>query len=285
MPHLKLMFARYLLSLALAAATLVAPVLFAPAQYALAQARTPQDMVTVSILPGWLDADGTRMAALRFQLAPGWKTYWRDPGEAGIPPRFDWRGSRNVAAVEILWPTPQQTTTNGLRTIGYAHDLILPVRITPARAGQPVSLSGDLEIGVCSDICVPVETEVSLDLPLGDGDRDPRIAAALAARPYSAAEAGVGHVACRVAPVEGGMELAVEIEMAQMGAQEMVVIESGDPDLWVAQADSARSGDRISARTSIYHVDGRGFVLDRGALRFTVLSTGDAVDIRGCAGH
>lgn len=275
MPHLKRMFARYLLSLVLVAITMLAPV----------SARSPQEMVTVTILPGWLMPDGTRMAALRFELAPGWKTYWRAPGEAGIPPRFDWRGSRNVAAVEILWPTPQQTTTNGLRTIGYAHDLVLPVRITPARAGQPVSLSGDLEIGVCSDICVPVETEVSLDLPLGDGDRDPRIAAALAARPYSAAEAGVGHVACRVAPVEGGMELAVEIEMARMGAQEMVVIESGDPDLWVAQAHSARSGDRITARTKIYHVDGRGFVLDRGALRFTVLSTGDAVDIHGCSGH
>ena len=158
-----------------------------------ASARTPQDMVAVSILPGWRMADGTLMAALRFELAPGWKTYWRAPGEAGIPPRFDWRGSRNVGAVEVLWPTPQQTTTNGLRTIGYSHDLILPIRITPARTGEPVSLAGDLEIGVCSDICVPVETEVSLDLPLGgDGDRDPRIAAALAARPYTATEAGSG---------------------------------------------------------------------------------------------
>ncbi len=231
-------------------------------------------------------ADGTLMAALRFELAPGWKTYWRAPGEAGIPPRFDWRGSRNVGAVEVLWPTPQQTTTNGLRTIGYSHDLILPVRITPARTGEPVSLAGDLEIGVCSDICVPVETEVSLDLPLGgDGDRDPRIAAALAARPYTAAEAGVGQVTCGVAPVAGGMELAVEIEMAQMGAREMVVVESGDPELWVAQAETARVGDRIRARTEIYHVDGRGFVLDRGALRFTVLTTGDAVDIHGCTGH
>ncbi|MDZ7711420.1 MAG: protein-disulfide reductase DsbD family protein [Roseovarius sp.] len=242
-------------------------------------------MVTVSILPGWRMADGTRMAALRFELAPGWKTYWRAPGEAGIPPRFDWRGSRNLGAVEILWPTPQQTITSGFRTIGYEHDLILPVRITPARAGRAVSLSADVEIGVCSDICVPVEAQVSLDLPLDGGDRDPRIAAALAARPYTAAEAGVGRVQCRVAPVEGGMELVAEIEMTQMGAREMVVVESGNPDLWVAQAETARNGNRISARTGIYHVDGRGFVLDRGALRFTVLSSGDAVDIRGCTGH
>lgn len=269
------MFARYLLSLALAVMTAMAS----------APARAAPDMVEVTILPGWTMSDGTRMAALRFALAPGWKTYWRAPGEAGIPPRFDWRGSRNLGAVEILWPTPQQTTTNGLRTIGYANDLILPVRITPARAGRPVLLSGDLEIGVCSDICVPVETQVSLDLPLNGGERDPRIAAALAARPYTAAEAGVGRVRCGVEPLQGGMGLSVEIEMVQMGAREIVVVESGDPDLWVAQTETARTGDRISARTEIYHVDGRGFVLDRGALRFTVLSTGDAVDILGCAGH
>lgn len=269
------MFVKVFLALVFAAMTVIAPV----------AAQTTRDMVEVTILPGWRMSDGTRIAALRFALAPGWKTYWRAPGEAGIPPRFDWRGSRNLGAVEILWPTPEQTTTSGLRTIGYKNDLVLPVRITPKQAGRPVTLAANLEIGVCSDICVPVETQVSLDLPLDGGDRDPRIAAALAARPYTAAEAGVGRVLCRVAPLKGGMELVAEIEMAQMGAREMMVVESGDPNLWVAQAETARNGNRISARTEIYHVDGRGFLLDRGALRFTVLSTGDAVDIRGCTGH
>ena len=248
-------------------------------------ARAAPDAVRASILPGWRMEDGTRMAALRFELAPGWKTYWRAPGEAGIPPRFDWRGSRNVDAVEILWPTPEQTITNGMRTIGYAHDVVLPVRITPARRGAPVTLSADIEIGVCRDICMPMELQVTRELPPGEGERDPRIAAALAARPYTAAEAGVGRVLCRVAPVAGGMELVVEIEMTRMGARELVVVESGDPELWVAQAETARTGDRVRARTEIYHVDGKGFALDRGALRFTVLSTGDAVDIRGCTGR
>jgi DsbC/DsbD-like thiol-disulfide interchange protein len=117
-----------LFSLVLGALTLAGPL----------AARSPDDMVRISVLPGWRDADGTHMAALRFEMAEGWKTYWRAPGEAGIPPRFDWRGSRNLGAVEILWPTPQQTTTNGMRTIGYEHDLILPVRLTPARAGEPI---------------------------------------------------------------------------------------------------------------------------------------------------
>jgi len=250
-------------------------------------ARAAPDTVSASILAGWRMEDGTRIAALRLELAPGWKTYWRAPGEAGIPPRLDWRGSRNVDAVEILWPTPEQTITNGMRTIGYAQDVVLPVRIWPARADAPVTLSADLEIGVCRDICMPVSLRVARDLPPDGGaaGRDPRIAAALAARPHTAAEAGVGRVLCRVAPIEGGMELVAEIEMAQMGARELVVVESGDPALWVAQAETARKGDRVRVRTEIYHVDGKGFALDRSALRFTVLSAGDAVDIRGCTGR
>ncbi|MBC7164738.1 MAG: hypothetical protein H5U15_07035 [Roseovarius sp.] len=264
-----------LFSLVIGALTLAGPL----------AARSPDDMVRISVLPGWRDADGTHMAALRFEMAEGWKTYWRAPGEAGIPPRFDWRGSRNLGAVEILWPTPQQTTTNGMRTIGYEHDLILPVRLTPARAGEPITLSAGLEIGICSDICVPVDTRVHLDLPPDAGTRDPRIAAALAARPYTSAEAGVGRVACAVAPVEGGLRVVAEIDMERMGPQETVVIETDNPDLWVAQSDTVREGRRLRAETEIYHVDGRGFMVDRGGLRLTVLGSGAAVDIRGCSAN
>ena len=89
--------------------------------------RAQEDMVAVSIVNGWQMADGSHVAALKFVLADGWKTYWRAPGEAGIPPQFDWRGSRNLARAEIEWPTPKQTMTNGMRTIGYEHVLVLPL--------------------------------------------------------------------------------------------------------------------------------------------------------------
>lgn len=248
-------------------------------------ARSPQDMVTVSILPGWQMPDGTHVAALRFSLADGWKTYWRAPGDAGIPPRIDWRGSGNLGAVEIIWPTPEQTTTSGLRTIGYAHDLVLPVRLTPRQADRAIALEARLEIGVCKDICVPVEMTVEADLRPGVRDRDPRIAAALAARPYTAAEAGVGRVACTLSPIDGGgLRLVAEVEMDRMGARELIVVETDRPDLWVAQSDTQRRGKHLRAVTEVHHVEGRGFMIDRSGLRLTVLSTGDAVEIEGCPG-
>ncbi len=248
-------------------------------------ARADTAVVEVRILPGWRMADGTHMAALKFSLEDGWKTYWRAPGEAGIPPQFDWSGSRNLADVSIEWPTPQQTMTNGMRTIGYGHDLVLPVRLTPARPDQPILLNADLEIGVCSDdICVPVTLDVAQELPLNHRNPDPQIAAALAARPYTAAEAGVGRVVCRMVPIEGGMRLLTEVDMPAMGRDELVVVETDNPSLWVAQTASSRNGNRLGAETEIYHVEGRGFILNRAGLRLTILSSGDAVDIRGCPG-
>ena len=248
-----------------------------------AAAQAPRDMVSVRVLPGWQMLDGTHVAALQFSLAEGWKTYWRAPGDAGIPPRIDWRGSGNLEAVEIVWPTPQQTVTSGMRTIGYTDDLVLPVRLTPRQADRPITLEARLEIGVCKDVCMPVDITVGANLPPGTSARDPRIAAALAERPYTAAEAGVGRVACTMSPIEGGaLRLVAEIDMPRMGARELVVIETEAPDLWVAQSDTQRQGNRLRAVTQVHHVEGGGVMIDRSGLRLTVLSPGDAVEIEGC---
>jgi DsbC/DsbD-like thiol-disulfide interchange protein len=75
--------------------------------------------------------NGGHMAAVELQLAPGWKTYWRSPGDAGIPPSFDWSGSENVKSVRLHWPAPEVFEANGMQTIGYHERLVLPVEITP----------------------------------------------------------------------------------------------------------------------------------------------------------
>src|SRR6056297_2127380 len=82
-------------------------------------AQSADDMVNVSVLPGWQMSDGRHMAALRFSREDGWKTYWRAPGDAGIPPRFDWSGSGNLARVALHWPAPKVFDSYGLRTVGY----------------------------------------------------------------------------------------------------------------------------------------------------------------------
>lgn len=263
------------------AATLAALAAFAMP----AAAQSPRDMVDIRVLSGWQMPDGTHVAALEFSLAEGWKTYWRAPGDAGIPPRIDWAGSGNLDAAEIIWPTPQQTETSGMRTIGYAGDLVLPVRLTPRRADRAIALEARLEIGVCKDVCMPVEITVGADLPAGVNDRDPKIAAALADTPYTADEAGVGRVACTLSPLDGGgLRLVAEVDMKPMGGQELIVVEVESPELWFAQSETERQGDRLRAVTQVHHVEGGGVMIDRSELRLTVLSTGGAAEIEGCPG-
>lgn len=246
------------------------------------RANPLQDALDVRILPGWRSADGQHVAALQVKLSEGWKTYWRAPGDAGIPPQFDWRGSRNLAGVEITWPTPKQFLQDGVLTIGYADQLILPLKIMPKRVGKSVHLAGQLDFGVCKDVCVPVTLPLSQELPSGQNKPDPRIVAALAERPYSAAEAGVGRVACHISPTQDGVLVRAEVDLPSTGRHELAVMETDNPQVWAAQTETRRAGGRLIAETRLFHIEGRSFAVKRSGLRITVLGDSHAVDIQGC---
>ncbi len=245
-------------------------------------AQQSNDILDARILTGWQRADGKHVAALHIDLEDGWKTYWRAPGDAGIPPHFDWNGSRNLAGVAVSWPTPKRMRQGGAHTIGYEDVLTLPLTLTPARRGQPISLTGEITIGVCRDVCVPMTIKLSQDLPRGETKRDPRIVAALADRPYTAKEAKVGRVACQISPMSDGLSLRAEVDLPKSGGRELAVIETGNPMVWVAQAKTKRQGNRLIAETELYHVEGRSFAVDRSGLRITVFGNKHAVDIQGC---
>ncbi len=248
----------------------------------------PQSMDAVTsarVLPGWRLADGTHMAALELRLAPGWKTYWRAPGDVGIPPRFDWRGSRNLRGVEVQWPTPERMDQGGMTAIGYHGTVILPLHVLAQSGARDVMLSGSVDIGVCRDVCIPMTLSLSGDLPVAQSKRDARITAALADRPLTADEAGVQRVRCIVTPgKKGDLHLRAELSMPPSGGPETAVIEASDPNIWIAQPRTARQGNTLVAETRLAHVEGRPFALDRSKLRLTILGTRQVVDIKGCPG-
>ncbi len=250
---------------------------------AAAPAQNVADVVSARLLPGWRMESGRHMAALRLTLAPGWKTYWRAPGDAGKPPQFDWSGSGNVTAVAVHWPVPHVFDQGGLRTLGYAGEVVLPVEVTPARDGEPIALEGRIEIGVCEDICVPVTLLLGEALP-AKGGTDGAIRAALDDRPMTAAEAGVGRVVCRTEPIRDGMRLTVEMDLPRIAPAEAAVVEFDDPTVWVSEASVTREGGRLTAVAELVPADAAPFAMARQDLRFTVLGAGRAVDIRGCTG-
>ncbi|PKP85078.1 MAG: hypothetical protein CVT80_04545 [Alphaproteobacteria bacterium HGW-Alphaproteobacteria-2] len=269
------------------ASTLLTPLLLALSQALAAlplhaQMLTPEDAVVAELLPGWRLADGRHMTALRLRLAPGWKTYWRAPGEGGIAPRLTWEGSENLAQVIEHWPRPDIYRIAGLQSLGYEHELVLPLEIVPQDKGRPVALRATADIGVCERICMPVSLQLAAALD-ADGPRDMRILAALDRAPVSSAAASVEVISCRLAPIADGLRVTAEFAVpgeATM-ATEAAVFELPGSDLWIGTAELRRAPGRLVAEADI--LGGAGaLALDRSQMRITLIAADSAVEISGC---
>lgn len=244
----------------------------------------PDNVMELSVLQGWRTQSGTHMAGLRIQLQPGWKTYWRAPGDGGIPPQFDWSGSENIDTVQFHWPRPKVAYINGLRTIGYSNEVIIPIEFTPRAAGQPLAVNGRVDLGVCNDICIPVSMSFSATLPTGNTKPDPMIRTALKKRPTPASKAGVSGAVCAIEPISDGLRVTATITMPSTGSNEITVIEAPDQSVWVAEATTKRNGNTLTSTTEMVPPSNAPFMLDRSKIRITVIGSNRAVDILGCTG-
>lgn len=260
---------------------LIAATMAATALPALAKDRF-EVPVSGEILSGWQQPDGSRMAALRLELAPGWKTYWRTPGDAGIPPTFSWSGSKNLHGVGISWPAPEVFLTAGMRTIGYTDTVVLPLKLLPKTAGQPITLQAVVDMGVCSDICVPHRMKITAVIDDNNTKPTPAIAAALANRPFSAKEAGVRGTTCALRPTEDGLQIETRVSMPSTGGSEVVIIEPGAPGLWMSETEVSRQGQTLTAIGEMMTSDGAPVAIDRSAVVITVLGQKHSVEIKGC---
>jgi suppressor for copper-sensitivity B len=106
---------------------------------------------------------------LHVQLKPGWKTYWRNPGEAGAPPVFDWSGSENLADAEILWPAPKRFSAFGYDSFGYEKEIIWPIKLTAKDSGAPVLAKLKVDYLICKNICIPKTASLAIDASADNG--------------------------------------------------------------------------------------------------------------------
>ncbi len=103
------------------------------------------------------------LGGIAIQLQPGWHTYWRTPGDSGVPPRFDFSKSDNIEAVTVLWPAPHKFDDGaGGTSLGYTQQLVLPLRIVAKNADKPVTLRAAINYAVCEKLCIPVDANAEL---------------------------------------------------------------------------------------------------------------------------
>jgi DsbC/DsbD-like thiol-disulfide interchange protein len=153
--------------IAFALAAHLAPAWAGPAMAADASPFDGTQRAAVRLIAGASSSEGgatIHRAGVEIRLAPGWKTYWRYPGDSGIPPRFDFSQSTNVKSVTVRYPAPQRLTDDSGTSIGYKHGVVFPLEVVAQDSGRPVTLSVAIDYAVCEKLCVPADGKAELTL-------------------------------------------------------------------------------------------------------------------------
>jgi DsbC/DsbD-like thiol-disulfide interchange protein len=171
------------------------------------------------------------LGGIAIQLQPGWKTYWRTPGDSGVPPRFDFSKSENVEAVTILWPAPTKFDDGaGGHSLGYHDQIVLPLRIVAKNADRPVTLRAAVNYAVCEKLCIPVEADAELPFTSVASTEDSALFAALDTVPKPANIGDPNPLTIRDVERQGKSTVLVDVA-APAGAGEInLFVEGPTPD-------------------------------------------------------
>jgi DsbC/DsbD-like thiol-disulfide interchange protein len=119
----------------------------------------------VRLVSGTGAREGQYLVGVQIKLEPGWKTYWRMPGDSGVPPSFDWSASKNLKEAQVLYPAPHRFADASGTAIGYEDEVVFPVMVTPERPDEPVELKLNVDYGICKTLCIPNEANLNIELP------------------------------------------------------------------------------------------------------------------------
>jgi DsbC/DsbD-like thiol-disulfide interchange protein len=179
-----------------------------------------------------------RWAGIEVSLDRGFKTYWRHPGEAGLPPRFDWTGSENAASIDLRWPAPARTEDAGGVAYSYSDRVVFPVSVEAKDPSKPVSLRVQMEYGVCKTICIPAQAEMTLTLS-GGAPHQALIEQALARVPQVQPLGAAGPLAVLAVTPLPGDKPSFEVEVR---APEGASLFAEPPEDWYLSTSPAAAG-------------------------------------------
>jgi DsbC/DsbD-like thiol-disulfide interchange protein len=221
-------------------------------------------------------------AGIEIRLATGWKTYWRYPGDSGVPPVFDFSKSENVKSVVILWPAPHRFTDDGGASIGYKGGVMLPVHVVAENPKRPVTLRLAVDYAICEKLCVPAKGTAKLELARASSPHDATLAAAEAhvpkpARLGEASAFGIGTV--RREPSSPHPRVIVDVAAPAAASLDLFV--EGPTDDWALPLPEPIPGASPGLRRFAFELDGVPPGADAiGAhLRFTLVSGENAIEV------
>ena len=236
----------------------------------------------VRLVAGSSGANGVLRAGVEIRLATGWKTYWRYPGDSGVPPAFDFSKSENVKAVSILWPAPHRFTDEGGASIGYKGGVMFPIHVVPENSRRPTTLRLALDYAICEKLCVPARGQAKLELSSTPSQHASRLAAAELEVPKEARvgdAAPLGIAAVRREP--GQPHPRVIVEVTAPAAAPLDLFAEGPTADWSLPLPEPVPGAPPGKRRFAFDLDGAppGVEAVGARLRFTLVSGGSAVEV------
>jgi DsbC/DsbD-like thiol-disulfide interchange protein len=219
------------------------------------------------------------LGGIAFQLQPGWKTYWRTPGDSGVPPRFDFSKSDNIEAVTVLWPAPLKFDDGaGGHSMGYHDGIVLPLRIVAKNADRPVTLHADINYAVCEKICIPVQANAKLTFASVASAEDSALFAALDTVPKPANVGDPNPLTIRDVKRDGKSTVLVDV-VSPDATEVSLFVEGPTPD-WGLPIPSPVEHSPPGVKRFAFQLDGvpPGENPEGAALKFTLVGGGRAYE-------
>ena len=238
--------------------------------------------VGLRLLAGARTRSAVVRAGIEIKLAPGWKTYWRYPGDSGVPPRFDFAGSQNVKDVTVAWPAPHRFSDDSGISIGYKDNVIFPLHVVPQDHSKPVRLRVKADYAVCEKICIPAEGRAELLLDGRGAELDQSLAAFEAQVPQRARIGDVAPLAVRaVRRDNSGDRPRVIVDVAAPGSGPIELFAEGPTPDWALPVPEPIAGAPAGLHRFAFVLDGLppGARADGAELTFTLVADGTAVEV------
>ena len=212
------------------------------------------------------------LGGISIQLHPGWHTYWRTPGDSGVPPHFDFSKSDNVEAVTVMWPAPIKFDDGaGGTALGYKQQVTLPLRIVPKSADKPVTLRANISYAVCDKLCIPVEASAELAFASVASTEDSNLSEALNTVPKPANVGDPNPLTIRDVKREGKANVLVDVS-APDGKEVSLFVEGPTPD-WALPVPKLLEHSPPGVKRFAFELDGvpPGASPDGAALKLTLV--------------
>jgi DsbC/DsbD-like thiol-disulfide interchange protein len=219
-------------------------------------------------------------AGVEIRLAPGWKTYWRYPGDSGVPPHFDFAKSENLKSVHLAWPAPERFTDADGSFIGYRDNVLFPLSIEPQDAGKPVVLRLTLDYAICEKVCVPVQARGELTIK-GGATKGSEIAKAEQTVPRAQPLGADAPLSVKAIHRDNGATPArVLVDIAAPDGSPVAVFAEGPTPDWALPVPDKVEGAPAGQQRFAFALDGLppGASASGAILRVTAVAGSDAIE-------